>query len=262
MAISLPFQTNHGAWEQDMYKHLNVKLPPITATTTDGVRLYETPEGNKYPSITTILSVRNKSGLVEWRKRVGEEVANYVSGKAAARGTKVHHMCEDFLNNMAIKFPSKWEKHKKDFLPYCLFIQLKEQALRNIDNIHALEAGLYSDKYKVAGRVDCIAEYNGVLSIIDFKTATKERNDGWNENYYIQCSAYAEMYEERTGTEIEQIVILCVTEDGTVQKFVKEKYDYLNDLRETATEWRNQNEAPSNIGGVVSDGMSNDSRNS
>jgi len=228
-----------------MFNHLNVELPPINATTTDGVRLYETPEGNKYPSITTILSVRNKSGLVEWRKRVGDKVANHVMHKAAARGTSVHHMCEDYLNNENI------DHHQKNFLPWCLFTQL-QKVLTNIDNIHAQEAGLYSDKYKVAGRVDCIAEYNGVLSIIDFKTSTKERNDEWNENYYIQCSAYAEMYGERTGTEIEQIVILCVTEDGTVQEFVKEKYDYLDALVETATEWRNQNETPNNLNGGVS----------
>jgi genome maintenance exonuclease 1 len=241
-----------------MFNHLNVELPPINATTTDGVRLYETPEGNFYPSITTVLSVKSKQGLSEWGKKVGNEVANYVSGKAASRGTKVHLMCEDYLNNMSTNFPSKWEKHKKDFLPYCLFGQLKDKVLSDIDNIHAQEAGLYSDKYKVAGRVDCIAEYNGVLSIIDFKTSTKERKDEWNENYYIQCSAYAEMYEERTGTEIEQIVILCVTEDGTVQEFVKEKFDYLDALTETVTEWRNQNETPSsNTGSVSVDGMSN-----
>ena len=228
-----------------MFNQLNVELPPISATTSDGVRLYETPEGNKYPSITTILSVRNKSGLTEWRKRVGDKVANHVMHKAAARGTSVHHMCEDYLNNENI------DHHQKNFLPWCLFTQL-QKVLTNIDNIHAQEAGLYSDKYKVAGRVDCIAEYNGVLSIIDFKTSTKERNDEWNENYYIQCSAYAEMYGEMTGTEIDQIVILCVTEDGTVQEFVKEKYDYLDALVETATEWRNQNETPNNLNGGVS----------
>ena len=241
-----------------MFNHLNVELPTITATTTDGVRLYETPEGNKYPSITTILSIRKKEGLLEWRKKVGNDVANYVARTAANRGTKVHHMCEDYLNN---DFDE--EKHKKNFLPYCLFTQLKEQGLSKIDNIHAQEAGLYSDKYKVAGRVDCIAEYDGVLSIIDFKTSTKERNDEWNENYYIQCSAYAEMYEERTGTEIEQIVILCVTEDGTVQEFVKEKYDYLGALVETAAEWREKNETPNNInGGVSVNGLSNNGHDS
>ena len=140
-----------------------------------------------------------------------------------------------YLNNENI------DHHQKNFLPWCLFTQL-QKVLTNIDNIHAQESGLYSDKYKVAGRVDCIAEYDGVLSIIDFKTSTKERNDEWNENYYIQCSAYAEMYEERTGKEIKQIVILCVTEDGQVQEFIKEKYDYLDLLVETTEEWRNKNE--------------------
>mgnify|MGYP001179833611 CR=1 FL=1 len=239
-----------------MFNHVPVNLPEISAKTTDGVRLYETPEGNKYPSITTVLSTRNKKGLMEWRNKVGNEVANYVAGKAAARGTKVHHMCEDYLNNMEFNYPDKWEKHKKTFLPYCIFQQLKNQALCNIDNIHAQEAGLYSDKYKVAGRVDCVAEYNGVLSIIDFKTSTKERKDDWNESYYIQGSAYAEMFKERTDIEIDQVVILVVTEDGTVQEFVKEKHDYLNALTESVEEWRKQNETPNNNdGGVSVNGM-------
>jgi len=224
-----------------MFNHVPVELPPITATTTGGVRLYETPEGNKYPSITTVLSVRSKTGLMEWRKRVGNEVANHIARTAAARGTKVHHMCEDYLNNMRYNFPDKFKEHKKNFLPYCLFSQLKEKALCNINNIYAQEAGLYSDKYRVAGRVDCIAEYNGVPSIIDFKTSTKERKDEWNESYYIQGSAYAEMFGERTGMEISQVVILVVTEDGTVQEFIKEKYDYLDALVQTVTEWGKKN---------------------
>ena len=241
-----------------MFNHVKCELQDIKATTIDGVRLYETPEGNKYPSITTVLSVRNKEGLMEWRKKVGDKVANYISGQAARRGTAVHHMCEDYLNNVYTNFPSKWEKHKKNFLPYCLFGQLKDKVLCNLDNIYAQEAGLYSDKYMVAGRVDCIAEYNGTLSIIDFKTSTKERTDDWNFNYYIQGSAYAEMFEERTGYSINQVVILVVTEDGTVQEFIKEKYDYLDALKETVTEWRNQNETPNNSdGGVSAYGLSN-----
>ena len=88
-----------------MFNHVGVELQPITATNKDGVRLYETPEGNKYPSITTVLSVRNKKGLMEWRKRVGNDVANHVAKTAANRGTKVHHMCEDYLNNMPTNFP-------------------------------------------------------------------------------------------------------------------------------------------------------------
>tara|TARA_R100001369_G_scaffold16207_1_gene31214 strand:+ start:2268 stop:2957 length:690 start_codon:yes stop_codon:yes gene_type:complete len=224
-----------------MFNHEPVELQPISATNTDGIRLYETPEGNKYPSITTVLSVRNKKGLAQWRKRVGNDVANHISRTAANRGTKVHHMCEDYLNNMQFNSPLEWEKHKKHFLPYCLFSELRDNALTYIDNIYAQEAGLYSDKYKVAGRVDCIAEYKGVPSIIDFKTSTKERIDKYNESYYIQGSAYAEMYKERTGVDISQVVILVVTEDGTVQEFIKQKHDYLNTLVETVEEWNNQN---------------------
>ena len=220
-----------------MYNHKTINLPEIKAKTTDGVRLYETPEGNFYPSITTVLSVRNKKGLFEWRKRVGEDVANYVARKAANRGTSVHHMCEDYINN---DFDE--EKHKKKFLPYVLFNQLKESVLQKIDNIYAQECGLYSDKYKVAGRVDCIAEYDGKLSIIDFKTSSKERSDDWNESYYIQASAYAEMFEERTGIEINQVAILVVTEDGVVQEFVKNKTEYLPMLTDTIKEWEEKNE--------------------
>ena len=220
-----------------MYNHKTVELQPITATNQDGVRLYKTPEGNKYPSITTVLSVRNKKGLAEWRKRVGNDVANHISRTAANRGTKVHHMCEDYLNNQNI------DHHKQHFLPYCLFSELRDNALTYIDNIYAQEAGLYSDKYKVAGRVDCIADYKGVPSIIDFKTSTKERKDEYNESYYIQGSAYAEMYKERTGVDISQVVILVVTEDGTVQEFIKQKHDYLGTLVETIAEWNDQQEA-------------------
>ena len=218
------------------FKHQKINLPEIKAKTTDGVRLYETPDGNFYPSITTVLSTRNKEGLFKWRERVGEDVANYVARTAAVRGTHVHHMCEDYLNN---DFDE--EKHKKKFLPYTLFTQLRDSALQKIDNIYAQECGLYSDKYKVAGRVDCIAEYDGIPSIIDFKTSTSERKDSYNENYYIQASAYAEMFEERTGIVINQIAILVITEDGVVQEFVKDKKNYLPLLTKTILDWKEKN---------------------
>ena len=236
-----------------MFNHVQISLPEVTTETINRKRFYVTPEGNKYPSITTVLSTRKKEGLFEWRKRVGNDVANYVARTSASRGTKVHHMCEDYLNN---EFNE--EKHKKDFLPFCLFNQLKDQALCNLNNIYAQEAGLYSDKYKVAGRVDCVAEYKDTLSIIDFKTSTRERSDDWNENYYIQGSAYAEMFEERTKIKIDQVVILVVTEDGTVQEFVKSKQDYLPMLEESINEWSKSNETPINIDGDVSNrGLSN-----
>ena len=223
------------------FNHVPVELQDIKARNKDGTRLYETPDGNMYPSITTVLSVRNKQGLFEWRKRVGEEVANYIARTAAARGTAVHHMCEDYLNNKDM------EKHKEKFLPHALFTQLRDNMLNRVDNIRSQEAGLYSDKYGVAGRVDCIAEFDGVLSIIDFKTSTKERQDSYNESYYIQASAYAEMFEERTGIEINQICILVVTADGVCQEFVKDKKDYLPLLTDSIAEWKMKNEKTKNI---------------
>ena len=230
---------------QMSFTHVDeINIPKIKATNNNGIRLYETPDGNKYPSITTVLSVRNKKGLFEWRKRVGEDVANHIARTAASRGTKVHHMCEDYLNNMHLDWPEKWKEHEKHFLPYTLFKVLRDEALCHIDHIYAQEVGLYSDKYKVAGRVDCIADYKGELSIIDFKTSTKERTDAWNENYYIQGSGYAEMFGERTGIIVNQVVILVVTEDGIVQEFVKQKHDYLDSLTQAIKEWRDKNEIP------------------
>ena len=211
-------------------------LTELSTETINKKRYYITPDGNKYPSITTVLSTRNKKGLFEWRKRVGEDVANHISRTSASRGTKVHQMCEDYLNN---NFDI--EKHKKNFLPYCLFQQLSTNVLCKIDNIRAQEVGLYSDKYKLAGRVDCIAEYDGVLSVIDFKTSTRERKEEYNENYYIQTSAYAEMFEERTGTPINQIVVLVVTEDGVVQEFVKDKKEYVPLIDEIVAEFQKEN---------------------
>jgi hypothetical protein len=231
-----------------MFTHKSVEIPEVSTKTVNRKRFYLTPEGGIFPSITTVLSVRKREGLSEWRKRVGDDVANYISRTAANRGTKVHQMVEDFLNNQEV------EKDNRAFLPFCLFQQLKPHLEANINNIYAQECGLWSDKYQVAGRVDCIAEYNGVPSIIDFKTSRSERSDDWNLDYYIQASAYAEMFEERTGTPIEQIVILVVTEDGQVQEFIKKKHEYLPLLVETieqfVSEWENENEENSD-GGVT-----------
>ena len=217
------------------FNHVSIEIPELKTKTINKKRFYVTPKGY-YPSITTVLSNRKKEGLWEWRKRVGADVANYVARTAAARGTKVHHMCEDYLNNMHLHWPDKWSEHQKSFLPWCMFQKLSKR-LESIDNIRKLEAGLWSDKYGVAGRVDCVAEYDNELSIIDFKTSTKEKKDEWIENYYIQCAAYAEMYEERTGEAINQLVVLVVTEDGTVQEFVKEKTEYVPLLKESVESW-------------------------
>tara|TARA_S200000501_G_scaffold10472_1_gene9488 strand:+ start:45 stop:689 length:645 start_codon:yes stop_codon:yes gene_type:complete len=206
-------------------------FPVLKTKTVDKQRFYITPEGNEYPSITTVLSPRNKEGLMKWRKKVGNDVATHIANKAATRGTKVHKMCEDYLNGLDM------EHHKKDFLPYCLFNELKDKTFDNINEVIGQELVLYSDKYKIAGRTDLIAEYKGELSIVDFKTSTNERKDSYNENYYIQTAAYAEMFEELTGNPINQIVILVVTENGTVQEFIKDKQEYIPLLEETLEEW-------------------------
>ena len=222
---------NHDMKNFDHVK-LNVELPDITTESITGKRFYVTPEGNKYPSITTVLSDRNKEGIIKWRESVGNDVANQVMRQAASRGTAVHTLIENYLNNE--------ELSKQAVLPVALFVTMKSE-LDNINNIRIQEGGLYSDKLGVAGRVDCIAEYKGKISVIDFKTSTKEKKEEWVENYFIQGSAYCEMYEERFLQPIEQVVILIVTEDGAVQTFIKDKRDYLPLLKTAIKEFNEKN---------------------
>ena len=214
-----------------MFKHTQptADLPRLKAKNVDGKRFYEhITTGEKYPSITSVLSIRQKEGLIKWRQRVGEEVANHVMITSANRGTAVHNMVEDHLNNIDI---NNVEKYKKQFLPRMMF-QVLKPVLNNINNISLQEAQMFSSNYTVAGRCDCIAEYEGELSVIDFKTSKGEKEEDWIENYFIQGAAYAEMYEEHFGTPINQIVILVVTEEGTTQIFKKNKQEYLPKLKE------------------------------
>jgi genome maintenance exonuclease 1 len=221
---------------QIMKNHIKLEqqLPELKAKNVDGKRFYEKQDGSRYPSITSVLSIKNNEGILAWRKRVGEEVANYVSIKAANRGTYVHNMVEDYLNNLPTN--ELEDKHKKKFLAYTMFTVLKDK-LKHIDNIHLQEAQMYSDKWTVAGRCDCIAEYEGELSVIDFKTSTSEKKEDWIENYFIQGTAYAEMYEEHFHKPINQIVILIVTEEGTTQVFKKDKKEFLPKLEESVKQF-------------------------
>ena len=198
------------------------KFPTTKGKNQNGFRFYEV-DGQHFPSITTVLGVQKKPGLIAWRKNVGEEAAKWEMNRAARRGTAVHNLVENYLKG---ETPTT-----RDVLPLGMFRLLKPY-LEQLDNIHALEKIMYSKKLTIAGQVDCIAEYNGKLSVIDFKTANKERVDSWNENYYIQCTAYAIMYEELFGTPIEQIVILQAGEDGSCKAFVKNKADYEEKLGE------------------------------
>ena len=192
------------------------KLPKTKGKRIDGMRFYEV-DGKAFPSITTVLGAIPKPGLDAWRKSVGEEAAKWEMNRAARRGSATHTLVEQYLKGETPAI--------RDVLPLGMFRLLKPY-LDQVDNIHCLEQIMYSKKLTIAGQVDCVAEYNGKLSVIDFKTANKERVDSWNENYYIQCTAYAHMYEELFGTPIDQIVILQAGEDGSAKSFVKSKADY------------------------------------
>ncbi len=203
-----------------------VTLPKITRKTTENGRRYFTPEGKAYPSITTILGQLSKKGIMEWRKRVGEEEANKISRQASTRGTAVHQLCEDYINN-----DPDW---KKDVMPNNLasFLDLKKIIDERLDNVWFQEEFLYSDKLECAGQVDCIAEFDGQLSVIDFKTSRKPKKEEWIENYFIQTSFYAAAFYERTGIIIKQGVILITVDGHEPQVFKIEPYQYIPRLIE------------------------------
>ena len=213
------------------------KLPVTKGKKVDGFRFYDI-DGKAYPSITTVLGIQKKAQLQEWRDKIGENVANWEMGRAARRGKATHLLIEQYIKGLT---PSE-----RGVLPLGLFRLIKPY-VDQIDNIHCLETIMYSKKLTIAGQVDCIAEYNGKLSVIDFKTANKERNESWIENYFLQTTAYSMMYEEIFGKKIEQIVILIAGEDGSMVPFVKDRSDYekelVNSIEEFYKYYKLQNES-------------------
>jgi genome maintenance exonuclease 1 len=217
-----------------MFNHVDtgVLLENINATTaSNGKREYFIGD-NSYPSISTICSYRKRKSIAEWRKRVGEEEANRVTRRATSSGTVLHSIVEDYLNNEL-----DLTKYEDEFLPLMLFKQAKAMYKR-IDNIHFQEAPLYSHEFGIAGRVDCIAEFDGVLSIIDFKTSLKEKKKEWIESYFVQETGYAKMYEERSGIEVKQIVTLITCNTANTQVFVENPNDYVPLLRDYIAEYK------------------------
>ena len=214
------------------FKHIGCDIDyDLETETINGKRFYKTPEGLLYPSVTTITSQHGKDKIIEWRKRVGEEEANRISTRASNRGTKVHKICENYLNNeedYARTNPAHIHKTMPDTI--AMFKSLQPLLDEHVNNIHALEIPLYSHHLKVAGRVDCIAEYDGKLSIIDFKTSSKLKEESWIKGYFMQCSAYAVMYEERTGIPVSQIVIMIAVDSEHPQVFIKKRNDYIKDF--------------------------------
>ena len=202
-------------------------LPTAKGKRQGKYRFYDI-NGTNYPSVTSILGVRKKVELQQWRDKIGENVANWEMGRAARRGTATHNLIENYIKGEPLE--------EKSVLPLGLF-KLMKPYIDQINNIHCLETVLYTSKYRLAGQVDCIAEYNGKLSVIDFKTANKERKEEWIDNYFLQCTAYGLMYEELFKKEIDQIVVIIGGEDGSIVSYVKEKKDYISKLEEVVEDF-------------------------
>lgn len=199
----------------------------LESKTTDEGRVYKTPKGNLYPSITTVLSDYNKKAIYEWRERVGEEEANRVSRAASGRGTRLHNAVEKLLLNEMTDL--KKRSIMPDALP--LYYQLEPLLKEKVNNIYGIEQPLYSDTLRIAGRCDCIAEWQNELSIIDWKTSKKLKEKQHIQNYFMQAAAYAEMFEERTNRNIDQIVIVIANDDSKPQIFIEKKDEYLDHLK-------------------------------
>ena len=210
---------------------LGREFPEIKQINVDGVRHYETPDGT-FISITSLLKDYTPEGILEWRENVGDDVADHVMRNATARGNKVHQIIENCLSN----HPEPDLVGNHGVLAAGLF-QLMIPALDKIDQIRALERAIYSKRLRVAGRADCIAEYDGKLSIIDFKTSSRKR-DEINENYLVQATFYSIAWEERTGEKIDQIVILTVTEDGALDVHKDDPSLYVKKLEEMIEEYK------------------------
>jgi genome maintenance exonuclease 1 len=213
------------------------RLPIIEQyTAPDGVRFYNTPSGLKYPSITTILAEKSKDVINNWRKRIGPEAANTISRVAAGRGTALHKLAEDHLNNQPLELKSP--------LVTDLWNKVRPVLDTNINNIHCQETRLFSHHLRLAGTVDCIAEYNGKLSIIDFKTSTGPKRKDWITSYFMQCAAYAIMYEEIACMPITQLVIIVgVEEEPEPQIFVEKRDNWTKEL----LHWRDHYEDKHNL---------------
>ena len=214
-----------------MFNHveLDFEIEKLKTVNIEGKRLYEPPDGLKYPSITTVLGWFSAKGIMAWRKRVGEKEANKISSQAARRGTSVHKMCEDYINNVELNFSK--------MIPTDLeLFKIMQPVLDNaIDNVYSQECSLYSDHLRLAGTVDCVAEYMGKLSIIDFKTSRQTMvgdKYGKLEKYFRQASGYSVMFEERTGIPINNLVIIAAVDGKSEPEVFTSKRDsHIDGLR-------------------------------
>lgn len=185
----------------------------------DGKRLYVTEEGHYYPSVTTALSYLSRKGIQAWRNRVGHDVANKISSQAATAGTAVHNIAEKYVSN-----DSTW----KDAMPISLekFKTIQPYLDENVNKIYGIELQMYSDQLKTAGTADLICEYNGVPTVLDFKTSRRRKTKGQILNYFMQGTAYSIMVKEHYGVDIEQIVVLMAVNDDLPLVFIEPVADY------------------------------------
>lgn len=218
-----------------MFEHVPVELTEMNAVTTEKGRQYHTPEGINLPSITTVLSILSRESIAKWRARVGHEEANRISHRASTRGTAVHAIIEKYINNE--------ENFKDGYTPDIIssFLDLKPIMDDRIGRIYAQEAPLYSNHLGVAGRVDCIADFDGKLSVIDFKTSLKPKRYDYVTNYFMQETAYAIMWEERTGRPITQLVTIISVDNNDPQVFIEHRDNWVRPLRETIAQYNAEN---------------------
>jgi ATP-dependent exoDNAse (exonuclease V) beta subunit len=200
-------------------------------TFLDGRRFYTLPNGTKLPSVTTVLGAQKKAAIMQWRQRVGEEKANAISRKASGRGTNVHTLCERYLNNESLG----------DMMPDAkeMFLSIKPE-LNRINNIHYQEQALWSTQLGVAGRVDCIGEFDEELSVIDFKTSARVKTREDILDYFWQTTAYALMYEELVGIPINKLVIIMAVENNEPLIFIEKTEDHIEGLVEAIQFYKGQ----------------------
>lgn len=215
------------------FNHVSVPGINLQRTTNeDGTRYYTTPEGNKYPSVTTMLGHFGKKQINEWRKRIGEENANRISKAAASRGTKLHNIIEKYLGNEDMQITDAFQL---ELFKSCIMY------LNNIDNIRLQEKYLYSNHLRLAGTVDCIADYENKLSVIDFKTSSRPKQYNQIESYFLQTTAYAIMFEECYGIPVSRIVIIIAVENDYPQVFREKRDNFAKKLLEYRDEYERVN---------------------
>lgn len=211
-----------------MKKFIHHDIPKLERVDSSAGRTYQTPTGQRYPSVTAVVGLHKQQSIFEWRQRVGEAEANKVSARASKRGTAIHSLCEEYLLG----------RNPTPSLPDAEVWSSIRPHLDKIDNIHCLETPLYSHHLQVAGTVDCIAEYDGKLAVIDFKTSTKPKPRDWIHDHFMQTSAYAVMFEELTGIPVPRLVIIMGVDDHEPLIFEERRNTWIFQFREHRENYR------------------------